>query len=120
MITTFHKFRQLTAYFLLAVSVISGTGFSNPNERTAKRDAVLKNIVPPAPPVDSVVITAFGAACDSVTNCKSAFDKALSLSKSKKGLKIIVPPGIYFIQGPIHLASNVCIELQKGARLKFS
>ncbi len=120
MITTFHKFRQLTAYFLLAVSVISGTGFSNPDERTAKRDAVLKSIVPPAPPADSVVITAFGAAGDSVTNCKPAFDKALSLSKSKKGLKIIVPPGIYFIQGPIHLASNVCIELQKGARLKFS
>ncbi len=120
MITTFHTFRQLTAYFFLAVSVISGTGFSNSEERTAKRDAVLKSIAPPTPPADLVVMTAFGASGDSVTNCKPAFDKALSLSKNKKGLKIIVPQGIYFIHGTIHLASNVCIELQKGARLKFS
>ena len=37
-----------------------------------------------------------------------------------KGAKIEVPAGTYYIKGPIVLASNVCIELQKGATLKFA
>ena len=37
-----------------------------------------------------------------------------------KGAKIVVPAGTYYIKGPIVLASNVCIELQKGATLKFA
>ena len=37
-----------------------------------------------------------------------------------KGAKIVVPAGTYYIKGPIVLASNVYIELQKGATLKFA
>lgn len=37
-----------------------------------------------------------------------------------KGAKIVVPSGTYYIKGPIVLASNVFIELQKGATLKFA
>jgi len=88
--------------------------------RIKKRNAILKHIKAPTSPTDSIIITNLGAIGDSVTNCKPAFDKAFQLCTDKKGLKVVVPPGIYFIKGPLHLVSNLNIDLQKGARLKFS
>jgi len=88
--------------------------------RIAKRDAILKKIVPPAIPTNIILVTKYGAKGDSLTNSKPAFDRALKLCKEKKGGKIVVPPGIYIINGPIHLVDNTCIELQKGAKLVFS
>ena len=68
-----------------------------------------------------VNITKFGAKGDGVTNCKPAFDKAIKKARSyMQGLHIVVPEGKWFIKGPIHLASNVTIELQRGATLLFS
>ena len=67
------------------------------------------------------VITSFGAKGDGKTNCKPAFDKAIRKARSyMQGLHIVVPAGKWFVKGPIHLASNVTIELQRGATLLFS
>lgn len=67
------------------------------------------------------VITSFGAKGDGKTNCKPAFDKAIRKARSyMQGLHIVVPAGRWFVKGPIHLASNVTIELQRGATLLFS
>lgn len=67
------------------------------------------------------VITSFGAKGDGKTNCKPAFDKAIRKTRSyMQGLHIVVPAGKWFVKGPIHLASNVTIELQRGATLLFS
>ena len=54
------------------------------------------------------------------TDCRAAFAKAIRKASAMKGAKIVVPAGTYYIKGPIVLASNVCIELQKGATLKFA
>lgn len=95
-----------------------------PDNRTVgqrKLDAALENIKAPEIPAQAISITALGAKADSLSDCLPAFEKAFSLAKHKKGgLRVIVPAGIYFINGPLHLVSNVCIDLQKGARLKFS
>lgn len=87
--------------------------------RTEKRDEILRNIVPPKISNNTISLTKFGAVGDSVTNCKPAFDKAIQACKDKNGGKIIVPAGTYLINGPIHLTSNLCIELQKGSKLVF-
>lgn len=84
-----------------------------------KRDQILKNIVPPKISKNILLITRFGAVGNAKTNCKPAFDKAIKAAKEKKGGKIVVPPGTYLINGPIHMTSNLCIELQKGAKLVF-
>ncbi len=103
---------------LLSLPVFADT---NPDgARIVKRDAILKNINPPAISTYAVSIRSLGAKGDSLTDCKPAFDKAMKVAKKHNGIKIIVPSGTYFINGPIHLVSNVCIELQKGARLKFA
>ncbi len=88
--------------------------------RQEKRDAILKNIKAPEIPEYTVSVIDLGAKPDSVSDCKPAFEKAIAQAKEKGGVHIIVPEGIYFIDGPLHLASNVCLDIQKGARLKFS
>lgn len=88
--------------------------------RVEKRDEILKNIVPPKISANILPLTNFGGKGDSITDNKPAFDKALKACKDKKGGKIVVPAGVYLLNGPIHLVDNTCIELEKGARLIFS
>jgi len=88
--------------------------------RVEKRDEILKNIVPPKISGNILPLTDFGGKGDSITDNKPAFDKALKACKDKKGAKIVVAPGIYLLNGPIHLVDNTCIELEKGAKLVFS
>lgn len=67
------------------------------------------------------LITAFGAKGDGTTDCKRAFDKAMAAArKSRTGMHIIVPEGTWYVKGPIHLTSNVTLELQEGATIKFA
>ena len=72
----------------------------------------------------SMLITAFGAKSSDdgrQTDCKPAFDKAMKKAvRTKGGLRIIVPKGKWFVKGPIHLVSNITLELKKGATLLFS
>lgn len=85
----------------------------------AKRDSILKNITGAKVPETKVSLLGFGAKGDSKKDCLPAFKKAMALSKKKGGLHIVVPSGVYYIKGSIHLVSNTCIELQEGAVLKF-
>ena len=116
------KYTQYISFLvLLFIFILSSCNNVNQTSyRLAKRDAILRNINPPVLPANTLSILSFGAKADSITDCKPAFDKAMTECTKLKGAKIVVPPGIYFIGGPIHLVSNVCLEIQKGARLKFS
>lgn len=87
--------------------------------RTEKRDEILKNIHPPKISANELLLTDFGAKGDSATDSKPAFDKVLKVCKEKDGCKIVVTAGIYLVNGPVHLVSNTCIELKKGAKLVF-
>lgn len=54
-------------------------------------------------------------------NSKPAFDKAMhKAASSSKGMHLVVPKGEWFVKGPIHLVSNLTIELEEGATLLFS
>ncbi len=88
--------------------------------RQEKRDAILQNIKAPEIPKHTISILDFGAKADSTTDSRPAFIKAIAEAEANGGVHIIVPAGTYFVDGPIHLASNVCLDIQKGARLKFS
>lgn len=87
--------------------------------RTEKRDEILKNITPPKISANIILLTDFGAKGDSISDSKPAFDKALKACKEKNGGRIVVPAGVYILNGPIHLTDNTCIELKKGAKLVF-
>lgn len=85
-----------------------------------KRDEILKNIKAPAIPAYKIKLKKKGAKNDSITDNRKVFQQAFAKAKAKGGAHIIVPAGTYFINGPLHLESNICLELQKGARLKFT
>ncbi len=99
---------------------ISGTFGDNYSYPVSKRDAILRQIIPPEIPQKTISILDFGAVPDSVTDCKPALDKAIKSCLANLETRIIIPPGVYLIEGPIHLASNICLDIQKGAKLKFS
>lgn len=89
-------------------------------ERVRLRDSILTNISGAKIAEKTLLISRLGAKNDGKTDCRAAFAKAIRKASAMKGAKILVPAGTYYMKGPIVLASNVCIELQKGATLKFA
>lgn len=68
-----------------------------------------------------LTVTKLGAKPDGKTDCLPAFRKAMKKAqKTRGGLHIVVPKGNYYIRGPIHLVSNVTLDIQEGATLLFS
>ena len=110
-------------YILLTVSILivieCDATYKKEMSRTEKRDAILKNIIEPKISDHRFLLTNFGAVGDSATDAKPAFEKALLACKEKNGGKIVVPAGVYIVNGPIHLVSNTSLEIQKGAKLVF-
>ncbi|WP_426484740.1 glycoside hydrolase family 28 protein [Flavobacterium sp. 2] len=105
----------------LVFFLISTFSFAQNSEfPSTKVDSIVKRIQLPVIPYYQINVLKLGAKGDSVTNNKSFFDKAMSLCKKNNGGTIIVPKGIYKINGPIHFVSNVNLKIEKGAKIKFS
>lgn len=90
------------------------------NFPTGEIDSIIRRIQLPNITDYTVNVVKLGAKGDSVTNCKPAFDKAMAYCKKHNGGSIIVPRGIYTLNGPIHFVSNVNLVLQAGAKIRFS
>jgi polygalacturonase len=112
---------QLAVGALMALTTLSASAATKSEaEFTADRDSILSLITGAEQPAKTLSITSFGARGDGKTDCKPAFDKAMKRAAKSGGLHLTVPAGTYLINGPIHLVSNVCIDLAEGATLKFS
>ena len=97
-----------------------GVTTSIEQRRVSLRDSILGNISGAKIASKTLLIQKFGAKNDGKTDCRAAFLKAIKKASAMKGGKVVVPAGTYYIKGPIVLQSNVCLELQKGATLKFA
>ncbi|MCR4034125.1 MULTISPECIES: glycoside hydrolase family 28 protein [Flavobacterium] len=105
----------------LFIILLSWTSFAQNNDfPSAKVDSIVKRIQIPVIPSYQINVLKLGAKGDSITDNKKAFDKAMELCKKNNGGTIIVPKGIYKINGPIHFVSNVNLKIEKGAKIKFS
>lgn len=91
----------------------------NDSVQKDKVEAIIKRIQLPTIPKYSISVVKYGAKGDSVTNCKPAFDKAMKACERKNGGTIIVPKGVYTLNGPIHFVSNVKLHLEDGAKIRF-
>jgi polygalacturonase len=107
--------KYLFLLFFTWVSFSQNSDF--PSERV---DSIVKRIQLPFIPAYQINVLKLGAKGDSITNNKKVFDKAMALCKKNNGGTIIVPKGIYKINGPIHFVSNVNLKIEKGAKIKFS
>ena len=116
--------KQLKTLAILALTMCVGANLSAYDaEIQARHDSILA-LITGAPSYEAQpvkLITAFGAKGNGAKDCKPAFDKAMKVAaRSKNGLHLVVPAGEWFVKGPIHLVSNLTLELQEGAHLKFS
>jgi polygalacturonase len=75
----------------------------------------------PAPKIPDRVfrLTDYGAVADGKTLNTKAIASAIAACTSKGGGKLVVPAGVY-LTGPIQLASNLELHLEKGATLLFT
>jgi len=83
-------------------------------------ELILKNIIPPVFPDKEFLITDYGAIGDGKTNSLPAFIEAINMCNLEGGGKIIVPAGDFFVQGPIHLKSNINLHLKEGSKILFT
>ncbi len=86
----------------------------------SQRDAILSQITGAQIPKAVINIQKMGAKGNGTTDCLPAFQKAFKKAGRQGGARIVVPAGTYYIRGPLHLVSNVCLEIQEGATLKFA
>ena len=117
--------KKLTITLLFALLVLPLWAITPEKEqqRVECRDAILSQITGAQHAEGQLTksILTFGAKGDGKKDCKPAFDKAMrAAAKTKGGMHLVVPAGEYLINGPIHLVSNLCLELQEGAVLRFS
>lgn len=107
-------------YKFIILLLVSFNCFSQNNSFPSdKVDEIIKRIELPKIPAYQIVVTKLGAKGDSISNAKPAFDKAMALCKKNNGGTIIVPKGIYTLNGPIHFVSNVNLHLEDGAKIRF-
>ncbi len=116
-------------YRILFLSFLCGIGlFAQPlschagvdERRVALRDSVLQLITGAKQVQEEILITKWGAKGDGKSDCLPAFKKAFKWASKHGGARVVVPSGTYFLRGPLHLVSNLTIELQEGATLKFT
>lgn len=112
---------SLALVLLLSVSALPVAAFESAVQ--ARHDSILGLIT--GAPLDrqqpQKLLTAYGAVAGGRKDCRPAFERAMrAAAKSKAGMHIVVPAGEWLVCGPIHLVSNVTLELQEGAHLKFS
>lgn len=87
----------------------------------AEANLIRERINPPTFPDYTVEITAFGAQED-VTDSTTikAINEAIEHVSQQGGGKVVIPKGLFFSQGPVHLKSNVNLHVSEGATLLFS
>jgi polygalacturonase len=82
----------------------------------AQLPSILAAIVPPQFPDRDFVITDFGA---SGTDANPALTAAIRACHQAGGGRVVIPAGIWYSNGPVHLLSNVNLYLEKNSILIF-
>lgn len=85
----------------------------------ALRDSILANIHGADVSGKELSVINFGAKGDGVKDCLPAFKKAFVKIAKAGGGTVNVPAGTYLLKGPLHLVSNLRLNLEEGATLKF-
>lgn len=117
--------------FCLALSLLTALWvWGNPtvDAAWARHDSILQHItgcnVDQMAMRKRVSITRYGARATTGQrqwDCLPAFRKAMKACESSaNGLHLVVPKGVWFVKGPIHLVSRLTLELEQGAVLQFS
>lgn len=108
---------------LLAVCALAVLGVSSGFADTTKwptPEEIMAAIELPDIPDKSFNIMDFGAKPTDGNNNLPAITAAIEAAVEAGGGKVIVPEGLWYVKGPIHLRSKINLHLAKGSRLLFS
>jgi len=82
--------------------------------------SILNRIRQPVFPADTFNLMDFGGRGDSLHDNHPAFQKAILACHQNGGGTVLIPPGNYFIKGPIRFLSNINLHVSEGSRIYFS
>lgn len=112
---------KYTSIVLCLIVFATGCSAQNEAEQGWKDYSTLvKKIVPPIFANKDFSILDYGAKADGSTDCLPAIKSAIAACNKAGGGRVIIPGGTYFVKGPIHLLSNVNLNLDDKAIVKFS
>ncbi len=120
------KNKCLFTILLLKASFCTATEFDIEYARKQEAEGwaavqeTLARIKIPSFPDNTVELSDFGGKGDGETDNRPAFEKAIAALARDGGGKLVVTPGIYWVDGPIVMASNIHIEIQRDATILFS
>lgn len=90
------------------------------DDMTALRDSILNNITGARPErTDTLSVLKLGAKADGKSDCRRALEKAIDKANSHGGGVVTLPKGEYLVKGPINLKSNVILNIEKDAIVRF-
>lgn len=84
------------------------------------KEEILSRIKAPEFPDRTFSILDFGAVPDSTSDNRPAIESAILACKNAGGGTVTIPAGVYFVDGPIHMESNLNLHVSEGAVLTFS
>ena len=82
--------------------------------------SIAETIEEPKFPENIFNVLDLGAVGDGVHNDLPALQTALEQCSTAGGGTVVVPAGVYWLEGPLNLKSNVNLHLEEGSRLRFS
>lgn len=95
------------------------TGFAEPKSWLTPEE-IISAIELPNIPDKNFNIKDFGARAIEGNDSLPAIKAAIEAAVQAGGGKVIVPEGLWYVKGPIHLKSRIDLHLAKGSRLLFS
>lgn len=81
---------------------------------------IVDKIEQPSIPARDYDVTDFGAVGDGKTDARSAIMEAIEQASKDGGGRVVLPAGVWFSKGPIHLKSKINLHVSEGATLLFS
>jgi polygalacturonase len=111
--------RYLLICFTLALCVATpATAQSSDDWKRA--DEIVRAIKLPEIPARDYPITSFGARAGDTADARPAIMAAIKKASAEGGGRVVIPPGKWLSNGPIHLASKINLHLAEGATLLFA
>ncbi len=83
-------------------------------------ETIVSHIEKPEIPARIYHVTDFGAVGDGATDARPAILAAIAKASADGGGRVVLSPGVWRSDGPIHLQSRIELHLERGAHLLFS
>lgn len=121
---TFDRIEFVIKIICIVVLTVNQPVMANAAEPNADKDweaadKIVASIKLPNIPDKDYLITDFGAVTDDDEDDRLAIMAAIEKASDSGGGRVVLPPGLWFSKGPIHLKSYINLHVSTGAILLF-